>query len=138
MDYSNKPVIFLTKEELLHLYNFKIPKNGEKIKLLDMYGKEYEIVLAHNPNYFDTYVQWGADLVLSGHVHGGSVILPFLGGVISTTYELFPKYDFGNFKRGKADLVLSRGLGMHTIKVRLFNRPEVSVITLGEKSTCTK
>ena len=37
-----KPVIFLTKEELLHLYNFKIPKNGEKIKLLDMNGKEYE------------------------------------------------------------------------------------------------
>ena len=45
MDYSNKPVIFLTKEELLHLYNFKIPKNGEKIKLLDMYGKEYEKVV---------------------------------------------------------------------------------------------
>ena len=40
-----KPVIFLTKEELLHLYNFKIPKNGEKIKLLDMYGKEYEKVV---------------------------------------------------------------------------------------------
>ena len=130
----------------LHLPRKYYAKFYEKVTLtvsdltefLGRSGKEYEIVLAHNPNYFDTYVQWGADLVLSGHVHGGSVILPFLGGVISTTYELFPKYDFGNFKRGKADLVLSRGLGMHTIKVRLFNRPEVSVITLGEKSTCTK
>ena len=36
-----KPVIFLTKEEFLHLYNFKIPRNGTKVKLTDMYGKEY-------------------------------------------------------------------------------------------------
>lgn len=40
-----KPVIFLTKEELLHLYNFQIPKNGTKVKLLDMNGKEYEKVV---------------------------------------------------------------------------------------------
>lgn len=37
-----KPVIFLTKEELLHLYRFEIPKNGTKVKLLDMNGQEYE------------------------------------------------------------------------------------------------
>lgn len=37
-----KPVIFLTKEELLHLYNFKIPKNGTVVKLKDMNGNEYE------------------------------------------------------------------------------------------------
>ncbi|MBR5905206.1 MAG: phage integrase SAM-like domain-containing protein [Bacteroidales bacterium] len=37
-----KPVIFLTKEELLRLYNFQIPGNGTKVKLQDMYGNEYE------------------------------------------------------------------------------------------------
>ena len=37
-----KPVIFLTKEELLHLYRFQIPGNGIKVKLKDMYGNEYE------------------------------------------------------------------------------------------------
>lgn len=92
----------------------------------------YDILIAHNPNYFPIYEKWGADLVLSGHVHGGIVILPFLGGVISTTYELFPKYDFGMFQLGNSRMVLSRGLGTHTIKLRLFNVPEISVIMMGQ------
>lgn len=91
----------------------------------------YEILLAHNPNYLPVYEKWGADLVLSGHVHGGVVILPFLGGVLSTTYELFPKYDFGMFQRGKTRMVLTKGLAMHTIKFRLFNKPEIAFIRLG-------
>ncbi len=37
-----KPVIFLTKEELLHLYHFQVPGNGTVVKLKDMYGNEYE------------------------------------------------------------------------------------------------
>ena len=40
-----KPVIFLTKEQLLHLYNFEIPKNGTKVTLTDMNGNEYEKVV---------------------------------------------------------------------------------------------
>ncbi|MBD5087704.1 MAG: metallophosphoesterase [Clostridiales bacterium] len=107
----------------------------EKKDLEELIGKSeecYEILIAHNPNYFSIYEKWGADLVLSGHVHGGIVILPFLGGVISTTYELFPKYDFGMFRLGTARMVLSRGLGTHTIKLRLFNTPEISVVFLGK------
>ena len=98
--------------------------------LLGKKREGYEILLAHNPTYFPIYSQWGANLVLSGHVHGGIVILPFVGGLISTTYQLFPKYDFGKFQEGKTTMILSRGLGVHTIKVRLFNKPEISVITL--------
>ena len=56
--------------------------------------------------------------------------MPFVGGLISTTYQLFPKYDFGKFQEGDATMILSRGLGVHTIKVRLFNKPEITVITL--------
>jgi len=37
-----KPVIFLTKEELLKLYNYEIPANGAKVKLMDNSGNEYE------------------------------------------------------------------------------------------------
>lgn len=107
----------------------------EKNDLEELIGKSencYEILIAHNPNYFPVYKKWGADLVLSGHIHGGIVILPFLGGVISTTYELFPHYDFGMFQSGDSYMVLSRGLGTHTIKLRLFNIPEISVILLGK------
>ena len=91
---------------------------------------EYEILLAHNPDYFEEYAAWGADLVLSGHVHGGMMRLPFLGGVISPAFKLFPKYDGGVFKQGKSTMILSRGLGMHTIPIRIFNPGELILIKL--------
>lgn len=90
----------------------------------------FSILLAHNPMYFKEYVEWGADLVLSGHVHGGIVHIPGLGGVISPQYIFFPKYDHGEFREGTSTMILSRGLGSHTIKLRLFNLPELVVIDL--------
>lgn len=92
--------------------------------------KKYQILLAHNPDYFEEYSIWGADLVLSGHVHGGMVRIPFLGGVISPALRLFPKYDGGQFFYKKSSMILSRGLGMHTIPVRIFNPGELVVVKL--------
>lgn len=89
----------------------------------------YTVLLAHNPDYFPRYAAWGADLVLSGHVHGGVARVPFLGrGVLSPGCRLFPRYDGGIFKEGKSLMVLGRGLGMHTIPVRLFNPGELWVV----------
>ena len=96
--------------------------------------EKYEILLAHNPDYFEEYAEWGADLVLSGHVHGGMMRLPILGGVISPAVKLFPKYDGGLFKEGKSTMILSRGLGMHTIPIRIFNPGELVFIKLSPKS----
>lgn len=90
----------------------------------------FNILLAHNPDYFEKYADWGADFVLSGHVHGGIVRLPVLGGVLSPACRLFPKYDGGIFKKGKCTMLLSRGLGTHTIPVRLFNPGELHVVHL--------
>ena len=92
--------------------------------------ESYQILLAHNPEYFETYADWGADLTLSGHVHGGIMRLPVLGGVISPKLVLFPKYDGGHFIRKDAHMVLSRGLGMHTIPIRIFNPAELVLIHL--------
>lgn len=97
---------------------------GEKNK------DKFQILLAHHPDYFQEYSSWGADLVLSGHVHGGMVRLPFLGGVISPALRLFPKYDGGSFEEKESRMILSRGLGMHTIPVRLFNPGELVVLKL--------
>lgn len=89
----------------------------------------YNILLAHNPDYFPQYAKWGADLVLSGHVHGGMVRVPFWGkGVVSPNVRLFPKYDGGLFRQDRTVMLLSRGLGMHTIPIRLFNPGEVLVV----------
>ncbi|MGI6499492.1 MAG: metallophosphoesterase [Anaerostipes sp.] len=90
----------------------------------------FQILLAHNPNGFKQYANWGADLVLSGHYHGGMVRIPMIGGVISPQLQLFPKYDSGKYTIGKSTMILSRGLGNHSIKIRLWNKPEVSLITL--------
>lgn len=87
-------------------------------------------MIAHNPEYFEAYAGWGADLTVSGHVHGGVMRLPFLGGVISPRLTLFPKYDGGMFERNGRFMVVSRGLGTHTLPIRIFNPGELIMIEL--------
>ena len=80
------------------------------------------VLLAHNPAFFQEYAAWHDGLVLSGHMHGGVVRIPFWNkGLISPALKFFPKYDGGLFWEGKSCMLLSRGLGCHTIPVRLFN-----------------
>lgn len=92
--------------------------------------KKCNLLIAHNPDYFEDYAKWGADLVLSGHVHGGIMRLPFLGGVIAPSYKIFPKYDGGVFNTGNAKMLLGRGLGSHTLPLRFFNPAELYEVTL--------
>ena len=89
-----------------------------------------QILIAHNPLYFEEYAAWGADVVVSGHVHGGIMRLPVLGGVLSPNLSLFPKYDGGRFEQGRSVMILSRGLGTHTVPLRIFNPGELVVINL--------
>lgn len=97
--------------------------------LKDMLGDcdsdAYQILIAHHPAYFPAYAEWGADLVLSGHLHGGMVRLPGLGGMISPMVQFFPKYDRGRYEEGNSTMLLSGGLGNHTFKFRVNNLPEL-------------
>jgi predicted MPP superfamily phosphohydrolase len=86
------------------------------------------LLIAHNPEYFPQYVEWGADLIVSGHYHGGLVRLPFLGGLFSPRFTFFPKYAGGSFTIGKSQMIVSRGLGTHTLPIRLFNPAELVVL----------
>lgn len=90
----------------------------------------FNILLAHNPAYFDEYEAWGADLVLSGHVHGGIVQIPFKGGLLSPEHVFFPEYDAGLFELADSKMIINRGLGNSVINLRLFNRPEITFIEL--------
>ena len=90
----------------------------------------YQILLAHNPAYVQQYEAWGADLVLSGHVHGGLVGLPWIGGVISPDFRLFPAYSAGIYRDPKTDVVVSRGLGVHSVPIRFMNPAELVVLEL--------
>lgn len=95
----------------------------------------FQILIAHNPDYFPEYAAWGAQLVIAGHVHGGVARLPWLGGVISPSFHLFPKYDGGFYQEKGAVMILSRGLGMHTLPVRFCNPGELVVVHLAQAPT---
>lgn len=91
---------------------------------------DFRILMAHTPYYFDAYAEYGADLVLSGHIHGGIIRFPLLGGLISPQLELFPKYDAGLYEKGSTTMIVTRGLGTHFPPIRIANRPEIIVIRL--------
>ena len=95
------------------------------------FGDPFWMLLAHRNNYFeDAYCRLGADLVISGHGHGGLVRLPFTDGLVSVERTFFPSYTAGFYQAGGADLFVSRGLGNSGRTFRLFNRPQVAVLTL--------
>ncbi len=100
-------------------------------KLGNIDEKKYNILLAHNPLEFASYVHYKANLVLSGHIHGGIVRIPFLKGVLSPDITFFPKYDSGEYNKDNTKMIVSRGLGFSKrIPFRVFNPAEIVVINL--------
>ena len=92
--------------------------------------KSYKVLLAHNPAYVDAYKEWGADMILCGHLHGGIVRVPGIGCIITPQFFLFPKYSGELTQEGNQTIVVSRGLGTHTVNLRLFNTAEVISLKL--------
>jgi len=91
---------------------------------------KFNLLLVHTPFFFDSYAAWGADLSLVGHLHGGVVRLPYVGGVFSPDFTLFPKYDAGLFKNGGPQMIVGRGLGTSIVSIRIFDQPEIVEVTL--------
>jgi len=88
------------------------------------------ILLAHRPEYIGTYAGAGADLVFSGHAHGGQFRFPFVGGILAPGQGFFPEYDAGLYQVQGTQLIVSRGLGNSRFPFRLNNRPEVILAEL--------
>lgn len=90
----------------------------------------YTLLLSHRPEYYDLYNQYGFDLVLSGHAHGGQWRIPgILNGLYAPNQGLIPKYAGGVYDYDGGTLVVSRGLDRQGVKVpRIFNRPELVII----------
>lgn len=95
--------------------------------------EKYQILLAHHPDYAKVYRQWGSDLTLSGHLHGGVARLPLLGGVISPQAGLFPKYSGDCYEVDGGHIVVSKGLGTHTVNIRFWNPAELVVLHIKGK-----
>lgn len=97
----------------------------------------YTILLFHRANQMDRFKHHGFDLILSGHMHGGQFRLPWGPGICapksswgSNSKALFPKYFGGLYESHGTKMIVNRGLGNPMIIPRLFNRPEITVVTL--------
>ncbi len=97
-------------------------------KLIDK--SYYNIVLCHRPELFESYLKTGANLILTGHAHGGQVIIPYIGGLFAPSQGLFPKYTEGLHNNGDTNMIISRGLGNSIIPVRVNNMPQLVVVEL--------
>jgi predicted MPP superfamily phosphohydrolase len=135
----NSSKLRITGVSLEHSYfEFNSSKELKTNDLNSLIGESsselYQLLIAHNPVYFKTYADWGADLTLSGHLHGGMMRLPGIGGILSPQAKFFPKYDHGKHTQGEHQLIVSRGLGSHSIMPRLFNIPEIIYVQLNKVS----
>lgn len=118
-----------------------LPRSGEipegllKETMGEPDPEKFCLLLAHSPLFFEEYAAWGADLTLSGHFHGGTIRLPLVGGVMTPQYQFFYPRCAGYFElpgkgREKSRMIVGRGLGTHSINIRLNDKPQVVVVRL--------
>ncbi len=114
---------------LIEKRSARIIRRYDKAKYGKAYkGERYRILIAHDPEHIEKYAKCGYNLCLSGHLHGGIIRLPFLGGLITPRFKIFHRPTKGLVEYGNTTMIISGGVGWHDIPFRLFNRPEIPVI----------
>ncbi|MDR2558219.1 MAG: metallophosphoesterase [Oscillospiraceae bacterium] len=110
-----------------------------KAQLLNCAGqadmKNFTILLTHRPEKVKLYRQLKFDLILTGHTHGGTVIIPrFFNGIYAVNQGFLPKYAGGLYDVGRGNMVVSRGLSKSSRGLpRVFNRPELVIVDVCEE-----
>ena len=134
------------KEEVVRLgamYDYAFGLDGEdSVEAVDpeirSFLEDYQdtehlkIMMAHRPDSFifgNVSSVWDVDLVISGHDHGGQVVIPFLGGVFGGDQGYFPEYIHGMYQKDQMHIFVTSGLGSHgEILPRINNIPEIAVL----------
>lgn len=94
----------------------------------------YTIFLSHAPTVVNWYDDIPADLILSGHTHGGQVRLPLLGAIVAPDEGFFPEYVKGTYEMEKDRyLYIDSGLGSSTVPIRFMNQSQMSFLTIHGK-----
>ncbi|HSR03335.1 MAG TPA: metallophosphoesterase [Proteiniclasticum sp.] len=109
--------------------------NTETKNLLNTLSEDntnLKILLSHRTELFDLYSDSNVDLIFSGHAHGGQFRLPFIGGLFAPGQGFFPELTEGIHTRNNVSMIISRGLGNSIVPVRIFNRPELVIVTLSK------
>ncbi|MGY4690951.1 metallophosphoesterase [Salibacterium sp. K-3] len=99
-----------------------------------MNSAHYTVLLSHAPLVVENEESARADLVLSGHTHGGQIRFPFIGGLVSPGEGFFPRYDKGTYPLDSGSrLYIDSGLGTSVIPIRFLNQSQMTVVTLEGK-----
>jgi len=91
---------------------------------------DFTLVASHHPDIFELCAEYGADLVVAGHTHGGQLAVPYLGRWVNVG-RLAAKYLWGLYERGDSKLIVTAGIGVGVIPARIGVPPEVTIIELG-------
>ena len=117
------------------VYGYLLPEDwedGSEQRFLEAFVQtdRLKILLSHVPEgllLWKSMEYWDVDLVFSGHVHGGQVRVPFVGGLFDPEEGFFPMYTRGMFSCGNGTMILSAGLGSSRGIPRVNNLPEIVV-----------
>lgn len=114
--------------DIFHHKGVKIEKKKETQEPTDFHclNPEHTILLGHDPDLFPRY-QKKAALSLAGHIHGGLIRFPYFGGVLSPNLTV-PKYTKGVYEENGRKMLVSVGLGSHSLPSRINNRVEYCII----------
>ena len=91
--------------------------------------ENFNLLLVHEPDLVDDFIDYPVDLVVAGHSHGGQVYIPFVGPLLTTT--LAEKYVRGLYEiHDDLSLYVNTGIGNTRVPFRLFNVPQITVFYL--------
>lgn len=93
-------------------------------------GDPFIVLLEHRNSFLNRFSELGIDLVMCGHAHGGMIRLPFIGGLVGPSRELFPEYTNGVYAKNGTNMLVSRGIGNGTGIPRFLNNPQIPVALL--------
>ncbi|MCI9594694.1 MAG: metallophosphoesterase [Lachnospiraceae bacterium] len=117
-------------QKLLWKKPVPMPESYLNCRLGDAAEERFQLLLMHSPLYFHACRHWGADLTLAGHFHGGTIRIPGLGGVMTPQYQFFLPWCAGSFEQEGKWMAVGRGLGTHSINIRLNDMPQLLVVHL--------
>jgi predicted MPP superfamily phosphohydrolase len=123
--------IYITGIQDPHFYNNELSVTSKLLRTYES-DKKFHILLSHRPDLFSKYTNRKYNLIFTGHAHGGQI--RFLDqGLFAPNQGFFPQYTSGIHTRNNRNMIVNRGVGWHSLFIKINNRPEIVICTLHSK-----